>query len=166
MPSPGSAVTFTDDLSLLSRLLGHPVVGLERERAPMMDLERITAVVLAPDRAIPLPPNNVLRNLGEVAELRALLEGWSRQEAETLKGRVRARDLEASPEALEAARKTQPGCEFMWQATQHVFDQQSPFDRGPVPRRFKLPENEIPRGNGLFPESFTAKYPVDVPIRN
>ena len=102
MPSPGSAVTFTDDLSLLSRLLGRPVVGLERERAPMMDLERITAVVLAPDRAIPLPPNNVLRNLGEVAELRALLEGWSRQEAETLKGRVRARDLEASPEALEA----------------------------------------------------------------
>ena len=37
-----------------------------------------------------------------MAELRALLEGWSRQEAETLKGRVRARDLEASPEALEA----------------------------------------------------------------
>ena len=102
MPSPGSAVTFTDDLSFLSRLLGHPVVNLERERAPMMDLERITKVVLAPDRAIPLPPNNVLRNLGEVAELRALLEGWSRQEAETLKGRVRARDLKASPEALEA----------------------------------------------------------------
>ena len=102
MPSPGSAVTFTDDLSLLSRLLGHPVVSLERERAPMMDLERITAVVLAPDRSIPLPPNNVLRNLGEVAELRALLAGWSRQEAETLKGRVRAGDLEASPEALEA----------------------------------------------------------------
>jgi len=31
-----------------------------------------------------------------------MLEGWPRQEAETLKGRVRARDLEASPEALEA----------------------------------------------------------------
>jgi hypothetical protein len=95
-------VTFTDDLSLLSRLLGHPVVGLERERAPMMDLERITAVVLAPDRAIPLPPNNVLRNLGEVAELRALLEGWSRQEADALKARVQALELAPTPEALEA----------------------------------------------------------------
>lgn len=102
MPFPGNTVTFTDDLSLLSRLLGHPVVSLERERAPMMDLERINKVVLAPDRAIPLPPNNVLRNLGEVAELRALLEGWSRQAAEMLKERVRARNLEASPEALEA----------------------------------------------------------------
>ena len=88
MPFPGNTVTFTNDLSLLSRLLGHPVVSLERERAPMMDLERITKVVLAPDRAIPLPPNNVLRNLGEVAELRALLEGWSRQAAEMLKERV------------------------------------------------------------------------------
>ena len=65
MPFPGNTVTFTNDLSLLSRLLGHPVVSLERERAPMMDLERITKVVLAPDRAIPLPPNNVLRNLGK-----------------------------------------------------------------------------------------------------
>ena len=102
MPSPGSAVTFTDDLSLLSRLLGHPVVGLERERAPMMDLERITAVVLAPDRAIPLPPNNVLRNLGEVAQLRALLEGWSHQEADALKARVQALELAPTPEALEA----------------------------------------------------------------
>jgi len=102
MPSPGSAVTFTDDLSLLSRLLGHPVVSLERERAPMMDLERSINVVLAAGRAIPLPPTIGPRNQGGVAGLRALLEGWSRQEAETLKGRVRARDLEASPEALEA----------------------------------------------------------------
>jgi hypothetical protein len=66
-----------------------------------------------------------------------------------------------SPKALAAVRKAQPGCDFQWQATQHVFDQHSPFDRGPVGRRLKLPENEIPRGNGPFPKSFTTKYPVD-----
>ena len=102
MPRPRRNVSLTDDLPLLSRLLGHPVVALERERAPMMDLERLTGLVLAPDRRIPLPPNNGLRNLGEVAQLRALLEGWSHQEADALKARVQASDLAPTPEALEA----------------------------------------------------------------
>lgn len=80
--------------------------------------------------------------------------------------KVKLQGNPVSPETLDAARKAQPGCEFMWQATQHVFDSHSPFDRGPVKRRLKLPESEIPRGNGPFPESFTAKHPVEVQGRN
>lgn len=80
--------------------------------------------------------------------------------------KVKLQGNPVSPEALDAARKAQPGCEFMWQATQHVFDQHSPFDRGPVGRHLKLPEKEIPRGNGPFPKSFTSKYPVSPEGRN
>lgn len=74
--------------------------------------------------------------------------------------KVKLQGNPVSLEALDAARKAQPKCEFMWQATQHVFDQHSPFERGPVARHLKLPEKEIPRGNGPFPKSFTSKYPV------
>ena len=56
------------------------------------------------------------------------------------------------PGSFGCCPKAQPKCEFMWQATQHVFDQHSPFDRGPVARHLKLPEKEIPRGNGPFPK--------------
>jgi hypothetical protein len=71
-----------------------------------------------------------------------------------------------SAEMLDAARKALPRCDFQWQATQHVFDQHSPFDRGPVERHLKLPENKIPRGNGPFSKIFRMNYPVEVPIRN
>ena len=75
--------------------------------------------------------------------------------------KVKLQGNPVSPEALDLAGKAQPGCEFQWQATQHVYDQHSLFDRGPVDRRLKLPENEIPRGNGLFPKAFNAKYLVE-----
>ncbi len=80
--------------------------------------------------------------------------------------KVKLQGNPVSPKALEAARKAQPKCNFMWQATQHVFDQHSPFDRGPVARRLKLPEYEIPRGNGPFPKSFTAKHPIGDTSKN
>ena len=80
--------------------------------------------------------------------------------------KVKLQGNPVSTEALDAARKAQPKCEFMWQATQHVFDQHSPFDRGPVERKLKLPEHEIPRGNGPFPESFTSKYSVETSSQN
>lgn len=77
--------------------------------------------------------------------------------------KVKLQGNPVSPEALEAARKAQPRCEFQWQATQHVYDQHSLFDRGPVLRHLKLPENEIPRGNGPFPKTFNDKYPIENP---
>ena len=80
--------------------------------------------------------------------------------------KVKLQGNPVSPEALKAARKAQPDCEFMWQATQHIFDQHSPFDRGAIDRKLKLPESEIPRGNGLFPKAFTSKYPIDRESRN
>ena len=80
--------------------------------------------------------------------------------------KVKLQGNPVSTEALDSARAAQPGCEFMWQATQHVFDQHSPFDRGPVARHLKLPESEIPRGNGLFPDAFTVKYAPDGGSRN
>ena len=80
--------------------------------------------------------------------------------------KVKLQGNPVTPEALYSARKAKPQCEFMWQATQHVFDQHSPFDRGPVARHLKLPEKEIPRGNGPFPKSLISKYPVSPEDQN
>ena len=68
----------------------------------MMDLERITKVVRsAPDRAIPRRRTTFYETWGKWQSC-ALCSGWSRQAAEMLKEWCGARDLEASPEALEA----------------------------------------------------------------
>jgi hypothetical protein len=80
--------------------------------------------------------------------------------------KVKLQGNPVSAESLDVARKALPRCDFQWQATQHVFDQHSPFYRGPVERHLKLPENKIPRGNGPFSKTFRTKYPVEVPIRN
>ena len=80
-------------------------------------------------------------------------------------GKVKLQGNPVSAEMLDAARKARPGCDFQWQATQHVFDQHSPFHRGPVERHLKLPESKIPRGNGSFSKTFRTKYPVEVLIR-
>lgn len=76
--------------------------------------------------------------------------------------KVKLQGNPVSAEMLDAARKARPRCDFQWQATQHVFDQHSPFDRGPVERHLKLPESKIPRGNGPFSKTFRIKYPVGV----
>lgn len=80
--------------------------------------------------------------------------------------KVKLQGNPVSKEALLAAQKALPDCEVMWQATQHVYDQHSPFDRGPVGRHLKLPESEIPRGNAPFPKAFNEKYPVEEPKDN
>ena len=79
--------------------------------------------------------------------------------------KVKLQGNPVSAEMLDAARKVRPGCDFQWQATQHVFDQHSPFHRGPVERHLKLPESKIPQGNGPFSKTFRTKYPVEVLIR-
>jgi hypothetical protein len=136
------------DLSPLENLTNLKFVPLFRNQ--ISDLSPIANWSHAEHLALYCNPVSDLRPLHGLANLR----------------KVKLQGNPVSPEALDAARKSQPGCEFMWQATQHVFDSHSPFDRGPVERHLKLPESEIPRGNGLFPETFTAKYPVDRESRN
>lgn len=136
------------DLSPLKNLKKLKFVPLFRNR--ISDLSPIANWSQAEYLALYCNPISDLRPLHGLREL----------------SKVKLQGNPVSSKSLAAARKAQPGCQFMWQATQHVFDQHSPFDRGPVGRRLKLPESEIPRGNGPFPESFTAKYPVDIPSRN
>jgi hypothetical protein len=59
---------------------------------------------------------------------------------------------------LAKARLAVPKCNVMWQATNHVWDQHSPFDRGPIGRHLKLPETEIPRGHDPWPTEFLTRY--------
>lgn len=59
---------------------------------------------------------------------------------------------------LEKARLALPECNVMWQATNHVWDQHSPFDRGSVRRHLKLPEADIPRGHDPWPAEFLKRY--------
>ncbi|MBL6922874.1 MAG: leucine-rich repeat domain-containing protein [Akkermansiaceae bacterium] len=136
------------DLSPLANLKKLKFVPLFRNQ--ISDLGPIANWFQAEHLALYCNPVSDLRPLHGLANLR----------------KVKLQGNPVSPEALEAARKTQPQCEFMWQATQHVFDSHSPFDRGPVERHLKLPESEIPRGNGLFPDAFNTKYPVDRESRN
>jgi len=136
------------DLSPLANLINLKFVPLFRNQ--ISDLSPIANWSQAEHLALYCNPVSDLRPLLGLANLR----------------KVKLQGNPVSPEALDAARKAQPGCEYMWQATQHVFDSHSPFDRGPVERHLKLPESEIPRGNGLFPEAFTAKFAVDSESRN
>ncbi len=59
---------------------------------------------------------------------------------------------------LAKARLALPECNVMWQATNHVWDQHSPFDRGSVGRHLKLPEAEIPRGHDPWSAEFLTRY--------
>jgi Leucine-rich repeat (LRR) protein len=132
-----------NDLSPLANLTNLKFVPLYRNQ--ISDLSPIANWSQVEHLALYCNPVSDLRPLHGLAKLR----------------KVKLQGNPVSLEALEAARKAQPGCEFMWQTTQHVFDSHSPFDRGPVERHLKLPEREIPRGNGPFPETFKAKYPAD-----
>lgn len=129
------------DLAPLANLRKLKFVPLFRNQ--ISDLSPISNWCQAEHLSLYCNPFSDLRPLHGLAQLR----------------KVKLQGNPLSPEALEAARKTQPGCEFMWQATQHVYDQHSPFDRGHVHRHLKLPESEIPRGNAPFTKAFTSKYP-------
>jgi hypothetical protein len=59
---------------------------------------------------------------------------------------------------LAKARLALPKCDVKWQATNHVWDQHSPFDRGSIGRHLKLPETEIPRGHDPWPAEFLTRY--------
>lgn len=72
--------------------------------------------------------------------------------------KVKLQGNPVSETELAKARQALPECNVMWQATNHVWDQHSPFDRGPVGRHLKLPEADIPRGHGRWPTDFLTRY--------
>ncbi|MEO1971420.1 MAG: DUF1588 domain-containing protein, partial [Pirellulaceae bacterium] len=59
---------------------------------------------------------------------------------------------------LAKARLALPECDVQWQVTNHVWDQHSPFDRGPIRRHLKLPEADIPRGHDPWSADFLTRY--------
>jgi hypothetical protein len=54
----------------------------------MAGLERIAALCLEGDVRFPVPAGNRLRTGGDLAEIRALLEGWPRRSAARLKAHL------------------------------------------------------------------------------
>ena len=75
--------------------------------------------------------------------------------------RLRKVKLQGNPvpeTKLAKARLALPECDVQWQATNHVWDQHSPFDRGVVRRHLKLPEADIPRGHDPWPTDFLKRY--------
>ena len=134
------------DLSPLGNLKKLKFISLFRNQ--ISDLTPIVHWTQAQHLALYCNPVSDLRPLHGLAKL----------------DKVKLQGNPVSAEMLDAARKARPGCDFQWQATQHVFDQHSPFHRGPVERHLKLPESKIPRGNGPFSKTFRTKYPVEVLI--
>lgn len=94
------------DAETLSTLLARTVLRLETEAAPMAGLIRVVALELEGGTRFPLPPGNALRSAGEVAEVRALLEGWPREHAAALRQRVGAGDPWTRRGDVEAALAT------------------------------------------------------------
>lgn len=135
------------DLSPLGNLKKLKFISLFRNQ--ISDLTPIVHWTQAQHLALYCNPVSDLRPLHGLAKL----------------DKVKLQGNPVSVKMLNAARKARPECDFQWQATQHVFDQHSPFHRGPVERHLKLPESKIPRGNGPFPKTFRTKYPVEVLIR-
>lgn len=72
--------------------------------------------------------------------------------------KVKLQGNPVSDTELAKARLALPKCNVMWQATNHVWDQHSPFDRGPVGRKLKLPEADIPRGHDPWPADLLTRY--------
>ncbi|MEE4361167.1 MAG: hypothetical protein V2I63_06540 [Pseudomonadales bacterium] len=69
----------------------------------MAGLERVVAVRFADGARFPLPPGNALRSAGDIAEIRALLEGWPRSVAAALKTRIGHDDPCSAGVAIDAA---------------------------------------------------------------
>jgi hypothetical protein len=91
------------DRDVLGDLLRRPVTRLETETAPMAGLERVVALELDGGTRFPLPAGNPLRSAGDVAEVRALLDGWPREVARRLRLHLGAGDPVAREAEIEAA---------------------------------------------------------------
>ena len=104
----GDDVILTADR--LVPLLGREVARVELERAPQIDAVRAVAIHFPGGSCLPVPPGNRLRSAGDVVEVRALLEGFSRRVA----ARARAGLGDARPDqalvesALAALREELP----------------------------------------------------------
>ncbi len=78
------------DPDLLTTMLGRRVLRMEEESA--MGMQRVVALWLdgggEHGMRFPMPTGNALRSAGEIAEIRALLSGLSRQVAAAIRRQV------------------------------------------------------------------------------
>ena len=100
------------DPELLTLLLGRPVIAVEQETA--MGMQRVLALHFAGGSVggaeggaesvlrFPLPTGNALKTAGEVAEIRALLSGLSRQVAAAIRRRVGTGEPTAAADSIDA----------------------------------------------------------------
>ncbi len=90
-----------DDPDLLTHLLGRSVTAVEC--ATEMGLTRVVGLEFEGGVHFALPAGNAMRTTGDVAEVRALLCGLSRQAAEALKRQLGPGDPKAQQERIEVA---------------------------------------------------------------
>lgn len=88
------------DPDLLTRLLGRRVLTVEEEFA--MGMQRVVALGLDNGVHFPLPAGNALRSAGEIAEIRALLSGLSRQVAAAIRRQLGPGDPTAAADTIDA----------------------------------------------------------------
>lgn len=88
------------DPDLLTRLLGRRVLSVEGESA--MGMQRVVALGMDNGVRFALPAGNALRSAGEIAEVRALLSGLSRQAAAAIRRQVGPGDPQLAWERIEA----------------------------------------------------------------
>lgn len=89
-----------DDPHLLTHLLGRTVTAVESETE--MGLTRVVGLEFDGGVRFTLPAGNALRTAGDVAEVRALLNGLSRQAAEAIKRQVGAGAPQSEQARIEA----------------------------------------------------------------
>ncbi|TVS18648.1 MAG: hypothetical protein EA417_02610 [Gammaproteobacteria bacterium] len=89
------------DPDLLTQLLGRVVIAVDSETE--MGMTRILGLELADGVRFPLPAGNALRSAGEIAEIRALFAGLSRQAAAIVRNQVGPGDAPAAAAHIEAA---------------------------------------------------------------
>ncbi|MCC5888571.1 MAG: hypothetical protein JJT88_19210 [Gammaproteobacteria bacterium] len=88
------------DPDLLTILLGRRVLAVEEETA--MGMQRVVALGLENGVHFPLPAGNALRSAGEIAEVRALLSGLSRQLATVIRRQVGPGDPTLAADIIDA----------------------------------------------------------------
>lgn len=88
------------DTELLTTLLGRRVLSVEEESA--MGMRRVVALGFENGVHFPLPAGNALRSAGEVAEIRALIEGLSRQLAAVIRRQVGPGDPIMAADLIDA----------------------------------------------------------------
>ncbi len=89
------------DPDLLTQLLGRVVIAVDSETE--MGMTRIVGLELAGGVRFPLPAGNALRSAGEIAEVRALFAGLSRQAAAIVRNQLGPGDALAEAASIEAA---------------------------------------------------------------